>query len=89
MANHPSAEKRNRQRLRREAHNRSMRSALRTAVKQAREAVAKGALDQAQNEVKRASLALAKAASKGIIRLQTAARTTSRIQKGLHRLGSA
>lgn len=66
-----------------------MRSALRTAVKQAREAVAKGALERAQDQVKRASQALAKAASKGIVRRQMAARTTSRIQKALHKLGSA
>ncbi len=87
MANHPSAEKRNRQRIVRAARNRSTLSALRTAVKQARQAVAAGAPEAAREKVQQASQALAKAASKGFIRLQTAARTTSRIQKALHKLG--
>ncbi len=89
MANHPSAEKRNRQRIVRAQRNRSTLSALRTAVKQARQAIADGAADGARERVGQASQALAKAAQKGVIRPQTAARTTSRIQKALHKLGSA
>ncbi len=88
MANHPSAEKRNRQRIARAARNRSTLSALRTAVKQARQAIAGGGAE-ARERVGQASQALAKAAQKGVIRPETAARTTSRIQKALHKLGSA
>ena len=88
MANHPSAEKRNRQRIVRAQRNRSTLSALRTAVKQARQAIAGGA-EAARERVGQASRALAKAAQKGVIRPQTAARTASRIQKALHKLGSA
>jgi small subunit ribosomal protein S20 len=89
MANHPSAEKRNRQRIVRALRNRSTMSALRTAVKQARQAIAGGGAEAARERVAQASQALAKAAQKGVIRPQTAARTTSRIQKALHKLGSA
>jgi small subunit ribosomal protein S20 len=89
MANHPSAEKRNRQRIVRALRNRSAMSALRTSVKQARQAIAGGGAQVARDRVEQASQALAKAAQKGVIRLQTAARTTSRIQKALHKLGSA
>ncbi len=89
MANHPSADKRNRQRIVRAARNRATLSALRTAVKQARQAVAEGAPEAAREKVQQASRALAKAAQKGVIRPQTAARTTSRVQKALHKLGSA
>ena len=89
MANHPSAEKRNRQRIVRAQRNRSTLSALRTAVKQARQAIAGGAAEGARERVGQASRALAKAAQKGVIRPQTAARTTSRIHKALHKLGSA
>jgi small subunit ribosomal protein S20 len=88
MANHPSAEKRNRQRIVRARRNKSAMSALRTAVKQARQAIAGGA-ETARERVGEASQALAKAAQKGVIRPQTAARTTSRIQKALHKLASA
>ena len=89
MANHPSAEKRNRQRIVRALRNRSAMSALRTTVKHARQAIADGGSQAARDRVEQASRALAKAAQKGVIRPQTAARTTSRIQKALHKLGSA
>ena len=42
MAHHPSAEKRNRQRLVRTERNTSVRSAVRTAVKKARTALSEG-----------------------------------------------
>lgn len=89
MANHPSAEKRNRQRLVRAARNRSSLRALRTAMKQAHEALSAGEPKAAREKVQFASLVLVKAAGKGVIRLETASRKTSRIQKALHKLDSA
>jgi small subunit ribosomal protein S20 len=59
MANHPSAEKRNRQRLVRAERNQAVRSSLRTAVKKARAAIAAGNLDAAKAPVAAASKALA------------------------------
>ena len=83
MANHPSAEKRNRQRVTRTDRNRAASSALRTALKKARTAVATGDKDKAKGSVASAEKALARAASKGVIHPRTAARTTSRIAKAL------
>lgn len=82
MSNHPSAAKRNRQRIARTARNRSIRSTVRTAVKQARTAIASGDSAAAQ-QVKKAISLLASAASKGVLHKKTAARTTSRIQAAL------
>lgn len=86
MANHPSAAKRNRQRITRTSRNRALRSSVRTIVKQARAAVAAGDASAAER-VKRATSALASAASKGVLHKKTAARTTSRIQAALAKQG--
>jgi small subunit ribosomal protein S20 len=82
MANHPSAAKRNRQRLTRTSRNRSIRSSVRTVVKQARAAIVAGE-DTATEKVRQATSALAIAASKGVVHPKTAARTTARIQSAL------
>jgi small subunit ribosomal protein S20 len=89
MANHPSAEKRNRQRIVRTERNRSATSALRTSIKKARAAVAGGDAAKAKGSVLTAEKALAKAASKGVIHPRTAARTTSRIAKALAKSAKA
>ena len=83
MANHPSAEKRNRQRVVRTERNRAAKSALRSAIKKARAIVASGDAAKAKTSVATAEKSLAKAASKGVIHPRTAARTTSRIAKAL------
>ena len=85
MANHPSAAKRNRQRLVRTARNRSIRSSVRTVVKQARAAIAAGEA-QAPERVRTAISALAAAASKGVLHKKSASRTTARIQAALAKL---
>jgi len=85
MSNHPSAAKRNRQRITRTTRNRSVRSSVRTVVKQARAAIAAGD-GQAALHVKKAISLLAAAASKGILHKKAAARTTSRIQAALSKL---
>mgnify|MGYP000932149296 CR=1 FL=1 len=86
MANHPSAEKRNRQRIVATARNRSVRSAVRTAVKQAHAALTGTEVAVATARVKEATLALAEAAKKGVLHDKTASRTISRIQSALHKL---
>ena len=83
MANHPSAEKRNRQRVGRTEANKSVKGAVRTAVKKARQAIAQGDPKVASAHVSEASRALARAASKRIVHKGMAARTTSRIQSQL------
>lgn len=88
MANHPSAAKRNRQRIKRTARNRTVRAAVRTAVKKARAAIAAGEAD-AKAVVQAASVELARAASAGVVHANAAARTTSRIQAALHKRSTA
>ena len=87
MANHPSAEKRNRQRIVRTARNRAITSTVRTAIKRARTALASGDAKVAAETVKAASQALARAASKGVVHSRAASRVTARIQSALAKLG--
>ncbi|MCC6214150.1 MAG: 30S ribosomal protein S20 [Polyangiaceae bacterium] len=82
MANHPSAAKRNRQRVKRTDRNRAARSAMRTTVKKARAAVAAGE-PAARGAVVLAESAVARAASKGVLHRRTAARVASRLAKAL------
>jgi small subunit ribosomal protein S20 len=86
MANHVSAEKRNRQRIKRTARNRPIRTAVRTAVKRARAAIASGDPQAAAEIVRLAASALSRAASKGILPKKTASRTTSRITSALQKI---
>jgi small subunit ribosomal protein S20 len=87
MANHASAEKRNRQRLVRTDRNRGVRSTVRTAVKKARAAIAEGDKSAATPLVSKASVLLARAVAKGVVPPNTGARTTSRINSALAKLG--
>jgi small subunit ribosomal protein S20 len=84
MANHPSAAKRNRQRIVRTARNKTMRSTVRTAVKKARAAIAAGD-EAAKQKVEEAAIALAKAESAGVVHRNAASRTTARIRAALHK----
>lgn len=86
MANHVSAIKRNRQRLRRSERNRSARSALRTIVKAARTAIEAGEKTEALQRAAIAEKALATAAGKGIVHRNLASRTTSRLVKAVAKL---
>jgi small subunit ribosomal protein S20 len=87
MANHPSAEKRNRQRIVRTERNRAVKSALRTTVKKARAAVGSGDA-KAAALVAAAESALARAASKGVIAKKSASRVTARLASHSAKAGS-
>jgi small subunit ribosomal protein S20 len=82
MANHKSAEKRHRQSLRRREHNRVGRTAVRTALKKARAALEKKD-SSAKEAVLAAEKALSKAASKGLIHKNSAARKIGRLKVAL------
>jgi small subunit ribosomal protein S20 len=86
MANHPSAQKRNRQRVKRTLRNRAIKSAVRTHVKSVREAVAAKDAKTAQTALTQATVALDKAAGKGALPKKTASRTVSRLASAVHRL---
>lgn len=91
MANHASAEKRNRQRVRRTERNRSIKSAVRTIVKKARATVtAAGAKpDAVKDAVLHAVSAIDRAASKGVVHPKAAARTKSRLARAAHKASSS
>lgn len=77
-----------RQAGRRALRNRAARSSVRTYVKNAVEAVATTATDAAE-VVRQAVRALDKAAQKGIVHRNAAARHKSRLMTRLHRLSTA
>jgi small subunit ribosomal protein S20 len=87
MANIASAEKRARQTTKRRARNMSLRSKLRTAIKQTREAI--GAGDKAKAaEAFRATMGTIDAvASKNIIHANKAARHKSRLAQAVKAMG--
>ena len=79
MANIHSAIKRNRSSKRRAVRNQTTRSKARSAVKDARVAIASG--EDVSKNVNAAASALDKAAEKGVIHKRNAARRKSRLMK--------
>ncbi len=84
MANTKSALKRLRSARRRYLQNRVYRSGSRTAIKKARLLIDSGQLEEARAAVREASSALDKAAEKGIIHKNNAARHKSRLVQALN-----
>jgi small subunit ribosomal protein S20 len=80
MANIKSQIKRNRQNERRRLRNKTARSELKTRVKRAAEGLATDA-DDAADRVRAAQQRLGKAAGKGVVHKNQAARRTSRLMK--------
>ena len=80
MANIQSQKKRNRQNEKRRVRNKGVRSELKTRTKAAAEAVANGG-EGVGEVVKAAQKRIDKAASKGVIHKNAAARRTSRLMK--------
>ena len=86
MANHVSAAKRARQRFGRTARNRLVQGALRSSLKRARAALGEGNAATAQSVVDAATRSAARAASKGLLHKNAAARLSSRLQRALNKL---
>jgi small subunit ribosomal protein S20 len=89
VANHPSADKRNRQREKRTQRNRGIKSSVRTQIKTVRAAIASKDPAAAAKALTEASVALAKAASKGALPKKAASRKVSRLASAVHGLGKA
>lgn len=91
MANHASAEKRDRQRIRRTERNRAAKAAVRTFVKKARTTI--GAASPKKDDVAAAVVtavrSVDKAAAKGIVHPKKAARTKARLARAAHKALSA
>jgi small subunit ribosomal protein S20 len=86
VANHASAEKRNRQRISRTNRNRAVKSSVRTFVKRVRTAIEAMDKTQALAALQVAGRQLDKAASKGVIHVKAASRTISRLTIAVSRL---
>lgn len=85
MANTASAKQRIRNSARKAVHNRLHRSRTRTAVKATREAIASKDLSAAKEKLALAISNLDRAAGKGVIHKNTAARRKSRLMKALNK----
>jgi small subunit ribosomal protein S20 len=86
LPNTSSAAKAMRQAERHRRRNQSVRSAAKTYVRQAREALVKGGVEEATEATTKAQSYLASAATKGVIHKNNAARRTSRLMKRLNKL---
>ena len=84
MPNNASAEKRMRQEQKRRLHNRMVKSIVKTNVTKARQAIASGLDSEAA--VRAAVSELDRAAKKGVIHRNNAARRKSRLMKQLNAL---
>jgi len=80
MANLKDQIKRNRQNEHRRQRNKIVRSELKTRIKRAGESLGTGG-DEAVDRVRSAQKRLAKAAGKGVVHKNQAARRTSRLMK--------
>ena len=85
MAHSKSAKKSIRIYKEKRSRNRSVKSALKTTVGQAEKLVLEGELEPAAEAVKKATTALDKAAQRGIIHVNNAARRKSRLTKKLNK----
>lgn len=83
MPHTPSAKKRLKQSLRRKARNRSVKAELRTELKKVRTSAAAGNADEAKQGMVAAQTKLDRAAGRGIIHKNKAARMKSRMSKTL------
>jgi len=84
LANTKSALKRMRSSEKRRLRNRRVRSETRTYIKRARAQIEAGELEEAQKSVAQAVRALDKAAEKGILHKNSAARRKSRLMQKLN-----
>lgn len=83
MANHVSALKRVRQTTRKTAINRANKSAVRSSLRELREAIAKGDLQAAQTQFRATVSALDKSVQKGVFHKNTVSRYKSRLNARL------
>ena len=86
MANHTSAEKRNRQAQERRMRNRVNRSKMKTAIKSLNQAIETGNVDDAKRALAETVPVIAKTASKGTIHKKNASRKISRLSKRVNNL---
>lgn len=86
MANIKSSEKKNRQRIKREARNRDGRSEVRTAVKKLRAAIASKSGDKARAALLPAVRLLSRAGRTGLVERNASDRSISRLTRAVNAL---
>lgn len=86
MANHKSAEKRNRQAQIRRLRNRINRSKMKNVVRSLNEAIDSGSVEEAKEALQAAVPVIAKTASKGTIHKKNASRKISRLTRRVNAL---
>jgi small subunit ribosomal protein S20 len=86
LATHKSAEKRARQNENRRVRNASLRSGIKTGMKEVLTAVTGKEKEEATKSLKKAIPAIAKAAAKGAFHKKTASRRISRLTKKVNAL---
>ena len=86
MNKHPSAQKRHRQSVKRQARNQAIRSKVRTFVKRVRESIDAKNADEATARLQGATRAIDKAVTKGVLHRNTASRKISRLTRAVRSL---
>jgi small subunit ribosomal protein S20 len=86
VANHKSAEKRNRQSKVRRMRNRINKTRVKTAVRKVNDAIAQASAEEAKVALKEAIPVIAKTASKGTIHKRTSSRKISRLTKRVNKM---
>ena len=89
MASHKSAIKRQKQALKKQERNKSVRSLLKTLAKKVEQAVEEKSADTAKDALVKAMKAYDKAASAGIIHRTTASRKISRLSTKVGKIVAA
>lgn len=89
MANHKSAEKRNRQATVQRMRNRAIKSRMKNTIRLVDEAIAAGSIEQAQEALKAAIPVIAKTGAKGTIHKKNASRKVSRLTKRVNNMQAA
>jgi small subunit ribosomal protein S20 len=84
LANHKSAIKRAKQNEKRRLRNKAVKTETKKAVKRVRLVVAENEKDAAVEQLNTAKSIIAKAAKKGVLHRNTAARKISRLQAGVN-----
>ncbi len=88
MPNHKSAEKRDRQNVRRNAINTASRTRLRSSLKKLRAAIAAGNASQAQSLLSETVSVIDKSVQKGVLHRNTAARHKARLTTHVNKLAA-
>src|SRR5215831_377563 len=84
IPNHPSAQKRHRQSLKRQARNRGIKTRVRTVAKSALDAIEGNDKEAAAKSLREVMRVLHKAASKGTLSRNTASRKIARLSRRFH-----